>query len=281
MRTNKLVRPFLKWAGGKRQLIPELMKRTPKKIGAYYEPFLGAGALLLELQRKRAVVNDKNGELINCYTVVRDSVDELIEALSGHHNDEDYFYQVRDWDRQDWFSGLSPIQRAARIIFLNKTCYNGLFRVNAQGQFNVPFGRYRDPNIVDVAVLKGVSEYLRTNDIRFYCGDFATAVETAKAGDFVYCDPPYDPVSDTSSFTGYDVNGFDRGEQLRLKIVMDTLTRRNCKVLLSNAATPFILDLYKGYFVDRVEATRAINSVAVRRGKVMEVLISNYDTVKE
>ncbi len=276
MVTNKLVRPFLKWAGGKRQLIPEITANyLPAKYDTYYEPFLGGGAILFELQPKKAVVNDSNSELINCYKVIRDSLDELMEDLKRHKNNEDYYYNIRDWDRIKDYNNKTTIQRASRIIFLNKTCYNGLFRVNSQGQFNVPFGRYKKPNILDEAVLKAVSHYLNNNDIKILNGDFEDAVKDAKAGDFIYFDPPYHPISNTASFTGYDVNGFNKDEQIRLKKTVDDLEKRGCQVLLSNADADFILDLYKDYKIKKVYATRAINSNALKRGKVKEVLVMN------
>lgn len=277
MGTNKLVRPFLKWAGGKRQLIPEITANyLPAKYDTYYEPFLGGGAILFELQHNKAVVNDSNSELINCYKVIRDSLYELMEDLKRHENNEKYYYDIRDWDRIKNYNKKTTIQRASRIIFLNKTCYNGLFRVNSQGQFNVPFGRYKKPNILDEAVLKAVSHYLNNNDIKILNGDFEDAVKDAKAGDFIYFDPPYDPVSNTASFTGYDVNGFNQDEQIRLKNTVDDLHKRGCKILLSNADTEFIFDLYnKDYRIEKVYATRAINSNALKRGKVQEVLVMN------
>lgn len=276
---NPLVRPFLKWAGGKRQLLPEILTRLPKRYGTYYEPFLGGGAVLFALQPPRAVVNDTNAELINCYQVVRDAVDDLIEMLGEHeaHNTADYYYQVRDWDRNDRYCQRPSLERAARIIYLNKTCYNGLFRVNAQGQFNVPFGKYARPNIVDAGVLRAVSRYLKNAHVEFRSMDFAEATQDARQGDLVYCDPPYDPVSDTASFTGYDVNGFDRAEQERLKRHVDCLTARGCKVMLSNADTPFIIGLYQGdYECIGLQATRAINSDGRKRGKVDELLVMTY-----
>ncbi len=280
MKTNSIVKPFLKWAGGKRQLVPEIKENhLPATFNTYYEPFLGGGALFLDLQPQHALINDSNSELINCYQIIRDSVDELIEALSQHRNERNYYYDIRDWDRsEETYNCKTPVQRAARIIFLNKTCYNGLFRVNSQGQFNVPFGKYKRPNILDANVLKAVSNYLNNSQVKILNEDFQTAVDSAKQGDFVYFDPPYDPISDTASFTGYDINRFKRDEQKRLKATVDELTHRGCKVLLSNARTDFILDLYeRDYVVKTISATRAINSNALKRGKVDEVLIRNYD----
>ncbi|MEC4887553.1 MAG: DNA adenine methylase [Scytonema sp. PMC 1070.18] len=277
---NKLVRPFLKWAGGKRQLVPVIVEHhLPKNYNyqTYYEPFLGGGALLFTLQPHKAVINDSNSELINCYQIIRDSVDELIENLKIHRNHEEYYYAIRDWDREKSFHSKTPVQRASRIIFLNKTCYNGLFRVNSQGQFNVPFGKYKNPNILDVAVLKAVNKYLKDNQITILNLDFQDALKDAKKGDFIYLDPPYDPVSYTASFTGYDVNGFNKDEQIRLKETFDDLDRRGCKVLLSNAYTKFIVNLYKDYKQTKISAIRAINSNPKKRGKIDEILVKNYE----
>lgn len=276
MAKNKLVQPFLKWAGGKRQLLGDIRKYVPARYGTYFEPFLGGGAVLFDLQPKKAVVNDISAELVNSYEVIRDYIDEILLDLAKHKNEKEYFYAVRELDRTPEFKHFTPIERASRLIFLNKTCYNGLFRVNSQGQFNVPFGEYKNPNIVNDIVLRAVHNFLSSNDIRILNTDFVQAVSMAKRGDFVYFDPPYDPVSDTASFTGYSLDGFGKEEQIRLKETVDDLTKRGCKVLLSNSATDFIKDLYSDYNVMIVEATRAINSNASRRGKVDEVLVMNY-----
>lgn len=282
---NPLVRPFLKWAGGKRQLLPEIVKYVPKMTSkhTYYEPFIGGGALLFELQPQKAVINDSNKELINCYQVIKDSLDKLMEELrkDKYSNSETSYYEMRDLDRsKKKYNILSEVEKAARIIYLNKTCYNGLFRVNSQGQFNVPFGRYKNPNFLDDAVLIAVNKYLNSNNITLLNQDFEDAVKDAKRGDFVYFDPPYDPVSETASFTGYDVNGFNRDEQERLKKVFDALTVKGCKVMMSNSCTDFILDLYKDYqdTIIKVRATRSINSNALKRGRVDEVLVLNYES---
>jgi DNA adenine methylase len=277
---NPLVKPFVKWVGGKRQLVPTILaNHLPKNynLQTYYEPFIGGGALLFSLQPKKAVINDSNAELINCYKIIKNSLDELIEDLKNHKNNEYYYYDIRDWDREKNFKSKTEVQRASRIIFLNKTCYNGLFRVNSQGQFNVPFGKYKNPNILDIAVLKAVNKYLNENQVRILNSDFQEAVKDAKRGDFIYLDPPYDPVSETASFTGYDVNGFNKQEQRRLKEVFDDLNSRGCHILLSNACTEFIEDLYKDYPHTKISAIRAINCNGKKRGKVDEILVKNYE----
>jgi len=277
---NPLVKPFVKWAGGKRQLVPTILaNHLPKNynLQTYYEPFIGGGAILFSLQPKKAVINDSNAELINCYKIIKNSLDELIEDLKNHKNNEYYYYDIRDWDREKNFKSKTEVQRASRIIFLNKTCYNGLFRVNSQGQFNVPFGKYKNPNILDIAVLKAVNKYLNENQVRILNSDFQEAVKDAKRGDFIYLDPPYDPVSETASFTGYDVNGFNKQEQRRLKEVFDDLNSRGCHILLSNACTEFIEDLYKDYLHTKISAIRAINCNGKKRGKVDEILVKNYE----
>ena len=277
------VKPLVKWAGGKRQLLPHihaaLPAGTPRR---YYEPFIGGGAVLFSLTPAAARVNDLNSELINLYKVVREGVEELISLVSTYPNDADFFYQLRAVDRDaERFAALSATERAARTLYLNKTCYNGLYRVNSAGQFNAPFGRYKNPTICDADTLRGVHQYFRDNDIAFTQGDFTAAVADAGEGDFVYFDPPYDPVNVTSSFTGYQKGGFDRAEQERLKAVCDDLNARGVKFLLSNSATEFIRDLYADYSIDTVAATRAITSVGSRRGKVDEVLVRNYEVGHE
>ncbi len=277
MKKNKLLQPFLKWAGGKRQLLPIIRKYIPQKYGTYYEPFIGAGAVLFDIQPTVGMINDSNTELINCYKVIRDSIDELVLDLRQYKNEKEYYYAIRDLDRDANFKRLDPIRRASRIIYLNKTCFNGLFRVNSAGQFNVPFGSYNNPKILDEIVLKAVHHYLATKNIQIMNVDFEQSVKDAKKGDFIYFDPPYDPVSDTSSFTGYDVNGFGKNEQKRLRDVYKKLSDKGCFVLLSNSATDFILDLYKDFSIITVAASRNINSIATGRGKIDEVLVMNYD----
>ncbi|AME03300.1 DNA adenine methylase [Selenomonas sp. oral taxon 136] len=278
MRKNVLVAPIVKWVGGKRQLINDLTPLFPKRITSYCEPFVGGGAVLFSLQPKIAYINDINAELINIYEVIRDDVDALITALSEHKNEEKYFYSVRDWDRNsETYLQRSSVQRAARIIYLNKTCYNGLFRVNNAGEFNAPYGHYKKPTIVSAPTLRAVSNYFQSAQLTFTNIDYAEVLSTVPKGTFVYLDPPYDPVSDTANFTGYTRSGFDRTEQIRLRECCDELTRRKIKFMLSNSATKFIREQYAAYDITPVRAKRAINSNASKRGHVDEVVIRNYE----
>jgi DNA adenine methylase len=281
---SDLVQPFLKWAGGKRQLLPKIRELIPRKYKIYFEPFVGAGAVLFELQPPTALINDSNEELVNCYKVIKNHPTKLIAAARAHPINAKHFYRLRLQDRDPGLTTLTTVERAARIIYLNKTCFNGLFRVNSQGQFNVPFGKYTDPTIVNDALIKAVSQYLNKASVQISTDDFEDALVGAERGDFVYLDPPYDPLSNTSSFTGYDLTAFGREEQCRLKAVCDNLHRTGCKVLLSNSATPFIRKLYSDkskYTVIEVDANRNINSVGSGRGKISELLIfNNYEVRK-
>jgi DNA adenine methylase len=277
-RKNKLVAPVLKWVGGKRQLIDAYTPLLPKGTTAYCEPFVGGGALLFNLQPSTAYINDINDELIRVYEVIKSDVDTLIATLEGFKNDADSFYDVRDWDRnKDTYSTLTDVQKAARIIYLNKTCYNGLFRVNNAGEFNSPFGNYRNPNIVNAPTLKAVSAYFNKADVHFSSKDYADVLAGIPKGTFVYLDPPYDPVSSTSSFTGYTKGGFTRDEQIRLRESCDALHARGIKFMLSNSATDFIKEQYSAYTITTVQAKRAVNSDSTKRGEVDEVVVRNYE----
>ncbi len=277
MAKNKLVMPFLKWVGGKRQLMTEIEPLLPSRISTYYEPFVGGGAVFLHTQPKKAVINDYNSELINVYETIRDDVDALIEHLATHENDSDYFYQIRALDRQEGFDKLSKIERASRVIYLNKTCFNGLYRVNSSGEFNTPFGRYKNPNIINDTVLQAVSNYLKNDNIKFLSGDFEEAIKGARKGSFVYFDPPYDPISKSSNFTGYVQGGFGNEEQIRLRDACIKLDKKGIKFLLSNSSTAFMKDLYKDFEIIEVGASRHINSVGSKRGVVTEILVRNYE----
>lgn len=278
MKKNKLVAPVLKWVGGKRQLIETFSPLLPKKITSYCEPFVGGGALLFHLQPNIAYVNDINTDLICVYTVIKDDVNELIEELKKYKNESEFFYSVRDWDRdREKYNSLSAVKRAARILYLNKTCYNGLYRVNNAGEFNSPFGNYRNPNIVNEPVLRAVNAYFNTAKVHFSCLDYVEMLKDIKKGTFVYLDPPYDPVSETSSFTGYSKGGFSKEDQIRLRECCDDLDKRGIKFMLSNSATPFIKEQYAAYNIISVQAKRAINSVGSKRGDVDEVVVRNYE----
>ena len=276
--TRTTPRPFLKWAGGKGQLLHELMRCVDLAgtSGRYHEPFVGGGALFFELARSRrlgrrqAYVSDSNPNLMETYQALKEDVDGVIERLlehKGRHSME-YYYQVRTTVPD----GL--IERAARIIYLNKTCYNGLFRENSKGEFNVPFGRYRNPMICDDPNLRACAVALRKAKLE--ARDFDTVRDYANAGDLVYFDPPYDPVSRTASFTAYGKGSFDENAQRRLADVFAQLSEGGVKVLLSNSCTGFVKDLYQGFTIKEVLARRAVNSRADRRGKVSELLISNF-----
>lgn len=278
MKTNKLVIPVVKWVGGKRQLLDDLLPLLPKQIVTYCEPFIGGGAMLFKLQPKTTYINDINEDLISLYAVIRNDVESLISALQIHRNETDYFYKVRDWDRNKAeYDTLTEIQKAARFIFLNKTCYNGLFRVNNSGEFNSPFGSYKNPNIINEPTLRAVSVYFNNSNINFSCGDYENTLAKLSHKAFVYLDPPYDPVSDTANFTGYARGGFTRDDQIRLRKSCDLLTQRGIKFMLSNSSTDFIRKEYKAYNITTVKAKRAINSDATKRGQVYEVVVRNYE----
>jgi len=277
-KARKPLAPVLKWAGGKRQLISSILPLLPRNIGdyLYVEPFLGGGAMLFHLQPKRALVNDYNEELINAYQVIKTKPSELIRHLQQHQNNADYFYRIRSIDRSPAYKKLTAVERASRIIYLNKTCFNGLYRVNSAGAFNAPFGRYKNPNIVNADGLQLMHEYLNNNDVQIMSGDYHDILKKANKKSFVYLDPPYHPVSSSSSFTGYVRGGWNEDSQRALKKACDQLNKKGVKFLLSNSATAFIVDLYKDYSITIVKASRAINSNASDRGVVDEVLVRNY-----
>ena len=266
--------PIVKWVGGKRQLMFELFKNMPKSYNRYFEPFIGGGALFFELQPENAYISDMNEELINLYSVVRDNVYELISDLNKHEVSKEYFLEIRNLDRTDEYKNLSNVQRASRFIYLNRTCFNGLYRVNSQGQFNVPFGNYKNPRIVDENNLLNCSELLKNTEIN--CADFSKILTKVKKGDFVYFDPPYVPLNETSSFTSYTKDGFDMDMQFKLREVCDELDSMGVMFMLSNSDTKFVNELYSNYKIKKVFASRAVNANAEGRGKITEVLVRNY-----
>lgn len=277
MPKNLLLSPMLKWVGGKRQLLSDIVPLIDQKCSTYVEPFIGGGAVLFDIQPKKAIINDYNQELINVYRTVRDNLDALLDELRNHEdkNSEDYYYEIRALDREEHFHDMSDVEKAARIIYLNKTCYNGLYRVNSSGQFNSPYGRYKKPNIVNEPVLKAISRYFNANEIEIINGDYKEVLNKLDKKAFVYLDPPYMPISSSSSFTGYTDGGFDYAHQVELKEECDKLTEQGIRFVQSNSDCKEIRELYKGYKIRIVKAKRSINSDAKKRGEINEVLISN------
>lgn len=277
MSKNLLLSPILKWVGGKRQLLSEIIPLIDESCDNYVEPFIGGGAVLFRLQPKKAIINDYNTELINVYRTVRDDLDGLVALLKEHekYNSSDYYYEVRALDRTPDFDKMSNLEKAARIIYLNKTCYNGLYRVNSLGQFNSPYGKYKNPNIVNEVVLRAISKYLNRNEISIRSGDYKDVLNDIEKNSFVYLDPPYIPISSSSSFTGYTEGGFGYDKQVELKEECDKLNSKGVHFLQSNSDCEEIRELYKDYRIKIVKAKRAINSDAKKRGQINEVLIYN------
>ena len=274
MAVNRTVlRPFVKWAGGKGQLLTALDWLLPPRFSAYHEPFLGGGAVFFHLRPSAAYLSDQNEELINTYRIVRDQVEELLISLGKHKNERDYYYSIRALDPQD----LDRVERASRFIYLNKTCYNGLYRVNKQGRFNVPFGKYKNPRYADADNLRAASAALQHARV-LEVADFSQTLKRAGAGDFIYFDPPYVPVSETARFTSYTADSFGLRDQIRLHHVFTQLDQMGCYVMLSNSDTPTIRELYRGFRCETVKAHRFINSNKHRRGHVTEVVVVNYES---
>ena len=276
------LRPIVKWAGGKSRLLPELRKHLPAEIRTYAEPFAGGAALFFSLAQddlsglrdgrrfKQAVLADRNEDLIACYRAVRDAVEDLIVALTEYRYDKDLFYEVRDRDPRK----MSDVERGARFIFLNRTCFNGLWRVNSDGNFNVPFGRYKNPKIGDPVGLRAASKALK--GVKLEHADFSDVTATLRAGDFVYFDPPYVPASKTADFTAYAVEGFGATEQARLVDELERLRTRGIFAMLSNADTPRTRALYKDFHYETVDAPRSINADGAKRGTATELIVTNW-----
>ena len=276
--SDKLLRPkpFVKWAGGKTQLLPYLLERMPRKYNKYFEPFIGGGALFFQVTPRQGYISDVNPELINAYQVIKLDVESLIEDLKKHIYDKDYYYKLRNVDRTPEFKNWSPVQKASRLIALNKSCFNGLYRVNSKGHFNVPFGSYKNPKLVDALNLRECSKALK--ETKIVLGSFDLIEQDVQKGDFVYFDPPYAPLNTTSSFTSYSKEGFDNKMQEKLRDFCVSLDRKGIKFMLSNSSVSLILDLYQNFHISFVDATRAINSRGDKRGKIKEVIITNYST---
>jgi len=277
-------KPFVKWVGGKRQIIDKLKKYVPDEFDTYYEPFVGGGALLFELSPKKAVINDYNQELMNVFNCIKDE-DKFVKMCNelNHYeasHSEEFYFEIRNKDRDKAkFNKIVDYKRAARTIYLNKACFNGLYRVNSRNEFNVPFNKKDKINTYDGQNLGIIHAYFNFNDVKMLNMDYEEAVKDAKKGDFVYFDPPYD--SDKEIFTSYTETGFGKDEQKRLSDVFKELDRRGCYVMLSNHNTELINELYKDYHINVIEAKRNINANGKKRGKVEEVIITNYINNRE
>jgi len=267
---------FVKWAGGKRQLLPELKELSPKKIDTYVEPFLGSGALFFFLKKnnmiKQAILSDINEELINLFKIVRDKPDELIELLKKQKklHSKEYYYKIRALDP----TNLNKLKRAARLMYLNKTCFNGLYRVNSKNGFNVPMGSYKNPNIVSEKKIREASKLLKGTIIK--CESFLNIKKMIRGSEFVYFDPPYHPLKKGKSFTTYAKGNFLEKEQKQLANLFNELNKLGCRLMLSNSDTKFIKELYKDHKINFVKARRMINSNAKKRGSINELVITNY-----
>ena len=274
-------KPFVKWAGGKRQLIPILNESLPKTFGTYYEPFIGGGALLFHILTERngqkCSISDLNSDLVLAYTTIRNRIDDLISSLKNHEKNyrkdsKSYYYSVRESNPR------SEIEKTSRLLFLNRTCFNGLYRVNSKGKFNVPLGRYTNPNIVNEENLLSVSAILQSSRVSIKCRDFGAVLRDAKKGDLVYFDPPYQPVSDTANFTSYTNKDFTDKDLERLADLCNKLDSKGCKVLLSNSDSKQVSDMFSGkpWKVNKIQANRSINSNSKKRTGHFELLIKNY-----
>ena len=275
--------PFVKWAGGKRGLLSQILPLFPNQFNNYLEPFVGGGAVFFELFSK-GILNDKkiylfdiNSELINTYYVIKSDPKKLIDKLENFakNHTKEFYYKVREWDRKDNFNDLDPVTKAARFIYLNKTCFNGLYRVNKKGYFNTPIGSYKNPNICDTQTILANSFALKNTIIQN--SSFENVIKFAKKGDLVYLDPPYYPLNKTSNFTSYSEFEFLEDKQQKLFDIFYQLDKKGCLVVQSNSDTNFIKNLYANYDIQIVNANRFINSKSSGRGKISEVVIRNFE----
>ncbi|MBF0748893.1 hypothetical protein AXY37_10615 [Mammaliicoccus lentus] len=275
-------KPFIKWAGGKQKIIKELLSRLPEKsdFDNYIEPFAGGSALLYRLEFEEAIINDINSELINTYKQIKDNTDEVYDLLKTYRNNEEDFYRIREKDRdENYLKHNTGIERAARFIYLNKTCFNGLYRVNSKGYFNTPFGHYKTDSYKNKEILEIDSDFFNNNNVQFLNVDFEEVLKLANERSFIYLDPPYDPISKTANFTGYTEQGFGIEDQKRLKKICDELTKIGAKIMISNHNTPFIRELFQNdlrYKYEIINVRRNIASNSKFRGEVEEVIITNY-----
>lgn len=269
--------PFVKWVGGKRQLIEQFQPLFPKEFNNYFEPFLGGGAVYFNLQKKKSFLSDMNTELINTYQVIKNDHKNLIQYLKGITHSKETYLEIRSWDRENnWTEKYNNIERAARFIYLNRTCFNWLHRVNSRGEFNVPMGAYKNPDYIQEENITNVSKLLNATQAEIHVASFEHVLDNAKRWDFIYFDPPYDTLTETANFTSYNKDSFGHDMQTRLAETFRALHERWCKVMLSNHNTPFIRELYKGFQFEIVKARRNVNSNSSGRGEMEEIVVLNY-----
>lgn len=274
------LKPFTKWVGGKRQILDVLKSNMPKEYGTYYEPMVGGGALFFSVAPKKAVINDLNNDLILSYKTIRDEVGSLIRILEEHsdNNSKEYYYDIRLSDRDGRYEKMTDVEKSARLLYMLRVNFNGMYRVNKNNQFNVPYGRYKNPNIVNESLLRSISKFLNESKITILNKSFEEVARKAKKGDFIYFDPPYVPLNQTSNFTSYTADGFGHDDQVLLRDTFKELDNRGCYVMLSNSNSPLVHELYAEYKdnILLVDAKRVINSDASKRGNVKEVIVKNY-----
>ncbi len=269
--------PFVKWVGGKRQLIEQFQSLFPKKFNNYFEPFLGGGAVYFNLQKKKSYLSDMNAELINTYQVIKNDHKKLIKFLKSIEHSKEKYLEIRAWDRVVWWENhYSDIERAGRFIYLNRTCFNWLHRVNSRGEFNVPMWAYRNPDYIQEENITNVSKLLNATEAEIQVESFEHILDKAEKWDFIYFDPPYDVLTNTANFTSYNKDDFGRDMQTRLAEVFRALDKRWCRVMLSNHNTPFIRELYDGFRFEIVQARRNVNRNSSGRGSVEEIVVLNY-----
>lgn len=275
------IRPFVKWAGGKTQILEIIERHLPEHFNRYFEPFVGGGALLFKLQPKSFSINDMNEDLMAVYNCFQDDLllNLLKKELEKHeyYHSEEYYYSIRKQDQEESFKKSPLYVRAGRLIYLNKSCFNGLYRVNSKGFYNVPFGKKNKVNCYDRNNFESLRKFFKTRKVSITNCDFEDAVKCAKPGDFVYFDPPYDTLKNKETFTAYDKSSFGKDSQIRLANVYKLLAKRKVLVMLSNHNTEFIRELYKDFHINVIPARRMINSNGSGRGIVEEVLITNYE----
>ena len=277
-RSRSTLQPFTKWTGGKRQLLPIIKSLMPDNYNNYFEPFVGGGALFFDLSPNKAVINDFNNELINCYQQIKKYPQKLIELLAKHqeNNSKEYYLKLRSADRDNRIDKMTNVERAARIMYMLRVDFNGLYRVNSKNQFNVPHGRYKNPKIVDSDLILSISQYLNSNNIKILTGDFEKAIQDVAVGDFVYFDPPYVPLSETSAFTSYTHEDFTYEDQVRLRDCFKKLDEKGAFLMLSNSSSPLVEELYKDFNIHKVEVTRTNGAKTSSRGRISEIIVTNY-----